>query len=136
MVHSRPHPFDALGVANRRLTMTGFRNFVLRGNLVEIAVGLIMALAFASVVSAFVAWLTALLPESASNLFSNDPNSFGAFLNAVIAFLLMGAVVYFLVVMPYTRAKERRFPAEETGTPADVALLEEIRDLLRANRSV
>lgn len=116
--------------------MTGFKNFVLRGNLVEIAVGLIIALAFASVVAAFVAWLTSLLPESASEVFSNDPNSFGAFLNAVIAFLLLAAVVYFLVVMPYTKAKERLYPAEEEGTPADVALLEEIRDLLRTNRSV
>jgi large conductance mechanosensitive channel len=116
--------------------MTGFKNFVLRGNLVEIAVGLIIALAFASVVSAFVAWLTSLLPESAANIFSNEPNSFGAFLNAVIAFLLIAAVVYFLVVLPYTKAKDRLFPAEEEGTPADVALLEEIRDLLRTNRSV
>ncbi len=48
----------------------------------------------------------------------------------------MAAVVYFLVVVPYTAAKERLFPAEEEGTPSDVALLEEIRDLLRANRSV
>jgi large conductance mechanosensitive channel len=116
--------------------MTGFKNFVLRGNLVEIAVGLIMALAFASVVAAFVAWLTSLLPDSASEVFSNEPNSFGAFLNAVISFLLLAAVVYFFVVMPYTKAKERLFPADEEGIPADVALLEEIRDLLRANRSV
>ena len=116
--------------------MTGFKNFVLRGNLVEIAVGLIMALAFASVVAAFVAWLTALLPAGASEIFSNEPNSFGAFLNAVIAFLLMAAVVYFLVVVPYTKAKERLFSGEEEGTPADVALLEEIRDLLRANRTI
>jgi large conductance mechanosensitive channel len=109
---------------------------VLRGNLVEIAVGLIMALAFASVVVTLVAWLTSLLPESASNVFSNEPNSFGAFLNAVVAFLLLAAVVYFLVVRPYARAKERLFPAEEEGVPADIALLEEIRDLLRSNRSV
>jgi large conductance mechanosensitive channel len=117
------------------MTMTGFKNFVLRGNLVEIAVGLIIALAFACVVATFVAWLTALLPDSASEVFSNDPNSFGAFLNAVIAFLPIAAVVYFLVVLPYTKAKERLFPAEEVGTPADIALLEEIRDLLRSYRS-
>ena len=69
-------------------------------------------------VSAFVAWLTSLLPESASNIFSDEPNSFGAFLNAVIAFLLIAAVVYFLVVLPYTKAKDRLYPAEEEGTPA------------------
>ena len=43
----------------------------------------------------------------------------------------MAAVVYFLIIVPYTKAKERFFPSEEEGTPADVALLEEIRDLLR-----
>ncbi len=116
--------------------MTGFKNFVLRGNLVEIAVGLIMAVAFASVVSTFVAWLTDLLPDSMSDVFSNVPNSFGAFLNAVLSFLLIGAVVYFFVVMPYTKAKERFFPSEDAGTPADIALLEEIRDLLKTNRGV
>jgi large conductance mechanosensitive channel len=114
--------------------MTGFKNFVLRGNLIEIAVGLIMALAFAAVVTNFVAWLTGLLPDSASEIFSNDPNSFGAFLNATVSFLLLGAVVYFFVVMPYTKAKERFFPAEEAGVPADVAVLEEIRDLLKAQQ--
>ena len=111
--------------------MTGFKNFILKGNLIEIATGLIMALAFASVVTTFTAWLTDLLPDSASEYFSNEPNSFGAFLNAVLSFLIMAAVVYFFIVMPYTKAKERFFPSEAEGTPADVALLEEIRDLLR-----
>jgi large conductance mechanosensitive channel len=113
--------------------MTGFKNFVLRGNLVEIAVGLILAVAFSQVVSSFTDWLTSLLPESADDVFSTT-TYFGRFLNAVIAFLLIAAVVYFFVVMPYTKAKERFFPAEAEGKPADVALLEEIRDLL-ATRS-
>jgi large conductance mechanosensitive channel len=112
--------------------MGGFKAFVLKGNLIEIATGLIMALAFASVVTTFTEWLTGLLPDTSSELFSNAPQSFGAFLNAVISFLIMAAVVYFFVVMPYTKAKERFFPAEEPGTPADVAVLEEIRDLLQA----
>lgn len=112
--------------------MSGFKNFILKGNLVEIATGLIMALAFAEVVTTFTNWLTALLPESLDDVFSNAANSFGAFLNAVIAFVIMGAVVYFFVVVPYTKAKEKFFPSEEEGTPADIALLEEIRDLLAA----
>lgn len=112
--------------------MSGFKNFVLKGNLIEIATGLIMALAFASVVTAFTEWLTGLLPESDSAIFSTAEQSFGAFLNAVIAFLIMAAVVYFFVVTPYTKAKERFFPADDAGTPADIALLEEIRDLLAA----
>ena len=80
--------------------MSGFKNFLLRGNLIELAVAFIMASAFAAVVTATVA-------------------------------LIMDLIGYF-VVLPYTKAKERFFPSEDKGTPADVALLEEIRDLLRA----
>ncbi len=112
--------------------MSGFKNFVLRGNLVDLAVAVIVGTAFGAVVSTFTNWLTSLMPESASEVFSNEANSFGAFLNAVIAFLILAAVVYFFVVLPYTKAKEKYFPSEPEGVPADVALLEEIRDLLKA----
>ena len=115
--------------------MTGFKNFVLRGNLVEIAVGLILAVSFAAVVSAF----TTVLLDLIAKIIGKNPTfdswapggvRLGVFLTAVIAFLILAAVVYFFVVVPYTKAKERFFPAEEEGKPADVALLEEIRDLL------
>ena len=53
--------------------MTGFKNFILKGNLVEIATGLIMALAFAAVVTTFTEWLTGLLPETDPAIFSTDP---------------------------------------------------------------
>jgi large conductance mechanosensitive channel len=111
--------------------MSGFKAFILKGNLIEIATGLIMALAFAAVVSTFTEWLTGLLPVS-DDFFSDEVGSFGAFLNALIAFLIMGTVVYFFIVMPYTKARERFFPTEEAGAAPDVALLEEIRDLLKA----
>lgn len=114
--------------------MEGFKNFVLRGNLVDLAVAVIMAVAFGAVVTTFTNWLTAQMPESASSAFSNEVNSFGAFLNAVISFLLLAAVVYFLVVTPYIRAKEKFFPSPPPGTPEDVVVLKEIRDLL-ATRS-
>ena len=109
--------------------MSGFKNFVLRGSLVDVAVAFIVGAAFASVVTTFVAWLTAQLPSAAAKVFSNEPNTFGAFLNAVIAFLLLAAVVYFFVVVPYTRAKERFFPGEAAG-PSEVELLTQIRDAL------
>jgi large conductance mechanosensitive channel len=109
--------------------MSGFKNFVLRGNLVDVAVAFIIGVAFASVVTTFVAWLTAQMPEAASKVFSNEPNSFGAFLNAVIAFLLLAFVVYFFVVVPYTKAKEKFFPGEAAG-PSEVELLTQIRDSL------
>lgn len=110
--------------------MSGFKNFLLRGNLIETAVGLIMALSFAAVVNAFVAWLTDLLPDAMDEVF-NPEEYFGAFMNAVIAFVILGAVVYFLVVVPYTKAKERFFPAE-VGGPSEVELLTQIRDSLAA----
>ncbi len=113
--------------------MTGFKNFVLKGNLVEIAVGLIMALAFATVVTAFTEWLTSLLPDALDDVFSNT-TYFGAFMNAVIAFVLLAAVVYFFVVTPYLKAKEKFFPSEDAATPEDIALLEEIRDLLKTQQ--
>jgi large conductance mechanosensitive channel len=112
--------------------MTGFKNFILRGNLVDLAVAFIIGVAFGAVVKTFTEWLTGLMPDSASSVFGTAPQSFGAFLNATISFVILAAVVYFFVVMPYTRAKDRFFPSEPTGTPADVALLEEIRDLLAA----
>ncbi|MCW2783495.1 MAG: mscL [Marmoricola sp.] len=114
--------------------MSGFKAFVLRGNLVDLAVAVIIGAAFGTIVSSFVAWLTAQMPSGAASVFSNNKNSFGAFLNAIVAFLILAAVVYFGVVLPYTKAKAKFFPSEAAGKPADVALLEEIRDLLAARQ--
>lgn len=124
--------------------MSGFKAFILRGNLVELAVAFIMGASFATVVTAF----TAVIMGFVSRIFGGTPNfndwevwrneagegiPLGAFLTALIAFLILATVVYYFVVMPYTRAKERFFPtAQEEGTPEDVALLTEIRDVLVA----
>jgi large conductance mechanosensitive channel len=116
--------------------VSGFKNFILRGNLIELAVAFIMGLAFAAVVTATVNLIMDLIGKAGGtpNFSSWKPGgvSFGAWLTAVISFLLLAAVVYFLIVLPYTKAKDRFFPSEPEGTPADVALLQEIRDLLRA----
>ncbi|MEO5662290.1 MAG: MscL family protein [Nocardioides sp.] len=112
--------------------MSGFKNFILKGNLVEIAVGLIMALSFAAVVTSFTAWLTELLPGAFDDVFGGaTEGDLGYFLNALISFVVMGAVVYFFVVVPYTKAKERFFPAEASGL-SEIELLTEIRDSLKA----
>ncbi|MGA8846337.1 MAG: MscL family protein [Nocardioides sp.] len=113
--------------------MDGFKNFLFRGNLVDLAVAVIIGTAFAAVVAAFTAWLTDLLPDAVNGVFSPDTYG-GKFMNAVIAFVIMAAVVYFLVVTPYIKAKEKFFPSPPPGTPEDVALLKEIRDLLAAQR--
>ncbi|QBR92346.1 MscL family protein [Nocardioides euryhalodurans] len=118
--------------------MSGFKNFILRGNLVELAVAFIMAAAFAAVVTATVGVIMDLIGKAGGTPdFSNySPGgvSVGAWLTALISFVIIAAVVYFFIVMPYTKAQEKYFPKEEPGTPDDIALLEEIRDLL-ANRS-
>lgn len=119
--------------------MNGFKNFILRGNLVELAVAFIMATAFATVVTATVALVLGLVGKVGGQPdFSGwEPGGlpFGAWVTAVIAFLIMAAVVYFLIVVPYTKAKERYFPSPQPGTPEDVVLLQEIRDLLASRQA-
>jgi large conductance mechanosensitive channel len=125
--------------------MSGFKAFILRGNLVELAVAFIMGAAFATVVSTF----TEVILGFVSKIFGGNPNfdsielfkekgeagtgiPVGTFLTALVAFLILATVVYFFVVMPYTKAKERFFPSPEPdGTPEDIVLLTEIRDALR-----
>ena len=113
--------------------MNGFKNFILRGNLVDLAVAVIIGTAFGLVVKTFTDWLTSLLPDSFDKVFSSTSH-FGAFMNAVIAFVILAAVVYYFVVVPYVAAKERFFPSAPPGTPEDIQLLQEIRDLLAAQR--
>jgi large conductance mechanosensitive channel len=119
--------------------MTGFKNFMLRGNLIELAVAFVMAAAFATAVNASVDLLMGLIGKIGGqpDFSAWEPGGLplGAWVTAVISFMILAAVVYFFVVKPYTAAKERFFPAEEAGTPADVALLEEIRDLLASRDS-
>ena len=118
--------------------MTGFKNFILRGNLVELAVAFIMGIAFASVVTEFTNMLTSFLSRIGGQPDFSEVTiakvQVGLFFNALFSFLLTAAVVYFLIVLPYTKAKERYFPDEPEGVPADVALLTEIRDALVSER--
>ena len=116
--------------------MTGFKNFILRGNLVELAVAFIMAGAFATLVTATVALLMDIIGKigGSPNFSSYSPGGVGVglWITAVVSFVIIAAVVYFVIVKPYTVAKERFFPSPEPGTPEDVKLLQEIRDLLAA----
>jgi large conductance mechanosensitive channel len=116
--------------------ISGFKNFILRGNLIDLAIAVIIGTAFAAVVTAFTGMLLSAIKKATGG---NEPNFnefapggvlIGPFLTALIAFLILAAVVYFFVVTPYVKAKERFFPSEQPGTPEDVKLLQEIRDLL------
>jgi large conductance mechanosensitive channel len=116
--------------------MSGFKAFILRGNLVELAVAFIMGAAFATLVTAFTDMLLAFVSKAAGSTEVGTILVGGVdiapFVNALIAFLLLAVVVYFGVVLPYTKAKERFFPTkgEPEGTPEDIVLLSEIRDAL------
>lgn len=120
--------------------MTGFKNFIMRGNLIELAVAFVMAAAFGAVVTATVALLMDVvgklggMPDFSS--WTPGGISVGTFLTALVSFLILSAVVYFVIVAPYTRAKAKYFPEEPEGAAADVALLTEIRDLLKAQNRV
>jgi large conductance mechanosensitive channel len=116
--------------------MSGFKAFILRGNLVELAVAFIVGAAFATLVTAFTEMLMGFIgkiggqPDFGSVTVAGV--NVGTFINALVAFLIIAAVVYFFVVLPYTKAKERYFPSPEPdGTPEDIVLLTEIRDALR-----
>ena len=118
--------------------LKGFKDFIMRGNLVELAVAFVIATAFATVVTAFVGFLMSIVSKVAGgppNLDDMHPGGIliGPVLTALVSFLIIAAVVYFLVVVPYNRLQERRARGqEEAPTPPaeDVALLTEIRDLL------
>jgi large conductance mechanosensitive channel len=94
----------------------GFREFVLRGNVVDLAVGVVIGAAFGTVVSAFVKdLLTPIIaavagkPDFSSLFFELHGSKFliGDFLNAVISFLLIAAAVYYFVVLPVNHLMKR-----------------------------
>ena len=105
--------------------MSGFKKFLLRGNVIELAVAVIIGAAFTSVVDSFVTnLLTPLIsvfggmPDFSSLTISVGKSVFryGTFLNSLISFLIVAAVVYFFVVRPYEAMKLRFFPAQESAT--------------------
>jgi large conductance mechanosensitive channel len=116
--------------------LSGFKNFLLRGNVVELAVAVVIGTAFAAVVKATVNLIMDLIGKvgGTPDFSGYEPGgvSVGAWLTAAVSFVILAAVVYFFVVTPYTKAKERYFPSAPPGTPEDVQLLQEIRDLLAA----
>ncbi len=124
--------------------MKGFRDFVLRGNLIELAVAFIIGAAFATVIAAFTKLILEAIGKATGGAdFNFDDwqpggwSTVGPFLTALIAFLIMAFVVYFFIVKPYEKAKDRYFPAEPDTQTIDpnTELLREIRDELRAPRA-
>ncbi|HET7534649.1 MAG TPA: MscL family protein [Nocardioidaceae bacterium] len=119
--------------------LKGFKEFVMRGNLVELAVAFIMATAFAVLVTETVNLLMSVLAKLSGNKkpdFSAwQPGGVpvGSWINAVITFVILAAVVYFVIVVPYNKLQARRARGEEPTPPSEeITLLTEIRDELRA----
>ncbi|NUT99312.1 MAG: large-conductance mechanosensitive channel protein MscL [Saccharothrix sp.] len=125
----------------------GFKDFLMRGNVVDLAVAVVIGAAFGAIVTAFTTNLinpiVALFGGNnvdglAVQLGSTDKTTvdFGAIITAAINFVIVAAVVYFIFVMPMNKIKERRKRGEEAGPsePTDVELLKEIRDLLAAQQ--
>jgi large conductance mechanosensitive channel len=111
--------------------MKGFKDFVMRGNLVELAVAFIIAAAFAAVVTTFTNWLLSLIPAAATNF---GDTKFGLFLTALVSFLVIAAVVYFFIITPYEKVTARFGKEDEASDPDDIVLLKEIRDLLASRQ--
>ncbi|WP_447925673.1 MscL family protein [Georgenia muralis] len=123
--------------------MKGFKDFIMRGNLVELAVAFIMATAFAAVVTAFTAIVLEALAKAggAPNFDEWAPGGFttvGPFLTALVAFVILAFVVYFFIVKPYEAAKARftKPTVEDEAVAEEIALLREIRDTLRERPQV
>lgn len=124
----------------------GFKDFILRGNVVDLAVAVVIGAAFSSIVTSVTQrilqpLINAIPTPSDTGLgiqIVGDKEStyldIAAVISAAVNFLIVAAVVYFLVVLPLNTLKQRRKRGEEAG-PAeatDVELLTEIRDLLKA----
>ncbi|KJQ52848.1 large conductance mechanosensitive channel protein MscL [Microbacterium sp. SA39] len=136
--------------------INGFKEFILRGNVIELAVAVVIGAAFTSIVTVLVEALINPLIGLFFNAGSLDEAlqvkvetlgggvsvfSFGLIIGAVINFLAVALVVYFVFVMPMNKAKERADrlrPAvvEPAPLPSEAELLVEIRDLLQSRRSV
>lgn len=121
--------------------LKGFRDFILRGNVIDLAIAFVIGAAFNSLVKS----VTDSLLQPLINIFlgggvdggtwktHGQTFDFGAVINAVLAFLITAAVVYFFVLVPTQRILTRLQRGEEAppvAAPEDLVVLREIRDLL------
>lgn len=129
--------------------LKGFKDFVLRGNVIDLAVAVVVGTAFTAVVTSIV---TNLINPLISVFFSShsldtawivtlngSQIKFGAVLGSIITFVIIAAVVYFAFVYPLSafnnRMNRSKSAAEEAPAESEQELLTQIRDLLRAQKS-
>jgi large conductance mechanosensitive channel len=113
----------------------GFREFIMRGNVIDLAVAVVIGAAFGAVVRAFVdALLTPLIgaifgkPDFSGLVFTINGSAFhyGVFINALVSFLLIAAAVYYVVVVPMNRLAELRRRGQDPETKECPECLSEI----------
>ncbi|MGV8965538.1 MAG: large conductance mechanosensitive channel protein MscL [Cellulomonas sp.] len=132
-----------------RSVLDGFKNFIMRGNVVELAVAIVIGAAFTALINSIVTGI--FTPLIAAILGSRDLSTAGSFevngavfmpglvLDGLIKFLVIAAAVYFVIVLPLNKIAERRTRGVEPAVAAiatDTLLLQEIRDLLAAQQGV
>ena len=130
--------------------LKGFKDFILRGNVVELATAVVIGTAFTAIVTAFTKNIIDPLIASFGGadaadglgfrILSSNPATFvdlGAVITATINFLIVAAVVYFLLIVPMnklnsakTRFNKKGEPVEEETPLTQMDVLEQIRDLL------
>jgi large conductance mechanosensitive channel len=113
----------------------GFRDFILRGNVIDLAVAVVIGAAFGALITSFVAnIITPLIaaivgqPDFSALTFTINGSRFlyGSFINAAISFLLIAAAIYFIVVAPMNRLAETRKRGQDPGTKQCPECLSEI----------
>lgn len=126
--------------------LKGFKEFISRGNVIDLATAVIIGAAFTGLVSAFTDNVVQPLVDRVGAggdreygilkipLGGDQFLDFNAVLSAAINFLIVAAVVYFVIIVPYKKLKERDTKVEEEET--ELTLLTQIRDLLAENGEV
>lgn len=132
-------------MAESKGLIQGFRDFILRGNVVDLAVAVVIGAAFTAVVAALTAGIinpliAAIfgkpnLDDVGAFTINNAHFSIGLVLTAIINFLIVAAAIYFLIILPMSMYAERRKRGEAAApeeVTEEVELLREIRDALRS----
>jgi large conductance mechanosensitive channel len=121
--------------------LKGFKDFLLRGNIVDLAVAVVIGTAFTALVGAFTSsFINPLIglaggggPDGMTLTVKDQQFTFGDFITAVITFAITAAVVYFFVVVPMKTVQERLARGTQeapVAVPEDIQILREIRDQL------
>jgi large conductance mechanosensitive channel len=128
--------------------LKGFKDFILRGNVVDLAVAVVIGAAFGTIITSFTGkiiqpLINAITPADSPGLGvtvvagkASTYIDFAAVITAALNFLIVAAVIYFVIVLPVNTIKARRERGEDEGPaePTQVELLAEIRDLLRTQQ--